>query len=267
MRKLILTLGLVGAISTFSLIASAQARREAERVCVYQNNFYGGWEQCYGPGQQIPDLGGRNNQISSIRVYGGAHVTVFTDKDYKGGSMQISSDMNDLAQVRMSGSALSGTWNDRIKSLSVNASAFAVRNDVPPPVPPRYDDRDRDRDYRDDRYGRPERFPVYERYDRRSGVCVFTDANYRGRSQCFGSGEEVSNLARDGNWSDKISSLRIFGSARVTLYRDNDFRGNRVTVDRDIPDLRRLRADGMTWDNQVSSIDVNGGRGRAEGHR
>ena len=52
----------------------------------------------------------------------------------------------------------------------------------------------------------------------------------------------------------------------MTLYRDINFRGDRVTVDRDIPDLRRLRMTGsMNWDNQVSSLDINGGRGRAYG--
>src|SRR4030095_15800857 len=129
MRKLIVTLGLVGAISTFSLSASAQ-NRQAERVCVYQNNFYGGWEQCYTPGQQIPDRGGHNSQVSSIRLYGGARVTVFSDKDYKGASMQVTSDMNDLAQVRSGGGIVgNGTWNDRIRSIAVGgAPPVAGRN-------------------------------------------------------------------------------------------------------------------------------------------
>jgi hypothetical protein len=52
----------------------------------------------------------------------------------------------------------------------------------------------------------------------------------------------------------------------VTLYRDINFRGDRVTIDRNTPDLRRLRMTGsLTWDNQISSFDVNGGRGRAYG--
>ena len=76
----------------------------------------------------------------------------------------------------------------------------------------------------------------------------------------------MADLGRRASWNDHISSIRVFGPTRVTLYRDINFRGDRVTVDRDIPDLRRLRMTGsMNWDNQVSSLDINGGRGRAYG--
>ena len=59
---------------------------------------------------------------------------------------------------------------------------------------------------------------------------------------------------------------QIHGVSRVTVYRDINFRGDRVTMDRDVADLRRVRmTSSLSWDNQVSSLDINGGRGRAYG--
>jgi hypothetical protein len=70
-----------------------------------------------------------------------------------------------------------------------------------------------------------------------------------------------------GNWNDRISSIRIFGASRVTLYRDTYFRADRVTIDRSIPDLRAVRSGTFNWDNQVSSLDLNNARGRAVGRQ
>jgi hypothetical protein len=274
MRKLILTLGLLGTFAVLTLSLGAQVnrqdnRRQADRVCVYENNFYGGWEQCFAPGEQIGDLGAHANKISSIRVFGNARVTVFADKNFRGTSLEVTSDMNDLAQVRNQG-PLNATWNDRIESITVTSlngrytnndnrndgrydPRYDSRNDprYDPRNDPRYDRRDDDR-YRNER-------------DRRTGVCVYDDINFRGRSQCFERGEEVADLGRSGNWNDRISSIQVFGGTRVTLYRDVNYRGERVTIDRDVPDLRQLRSSGFNWDNQISSLDLNNSNGRAVG--
>jgi len=70
MRKLSVTLGLViGIFSIASLTTTAQARRNM--VCVYENNNYGGWEQCFTPGEQIGDLGtGRMFKVSTRPAVG-----------------------------------------------------------------------------------------------------------------------------------------------------------------------------------------------------
>src|SRR6185503_7308925 len=103
MRKLIMTLGLLGVFSALSVTGFAQVnrdnRRQADRVCVYENNFYGGWEQCFSSGEQIGDLGAHARKISSIRLFGNARVTLFTDKNFRGRSLEVTSDLNDLAQV------------------------------------------------------------------------------------------------------------------------------------------------------------------------
>ena len=266
MKKLALTIGmLLGIIAIASITVAAQARRgdTRDQVCFYENNFFGGWQQCLLPGEQVGDLGAHRNQISSIRVFGDARVTAFMDKNFEGSSLDVNSDLNDLAQQRMGSGIIAGNWNDKIESVRVtsrlgNTVVVVPRDDNA--VVRRDDTYNRDSradrdDYRDDR-----------RYGRNNTVCIFEEINFRGRYECYDSGDEVADLGRRASWNDHISSIRVFGPTRVTLYRDINFRGDRVTVDRDIPDLRRVRMTGsMNWDNQVSSLDINGGRGRAYG--
>jgi len=99
--------------------------------------------------------------------------------------------------------------------------------------------------------------------DPKSGVCIYEDRDYRGRFECFNAGDEVADLTRIGKWSDKVSSIRVFGRDRVQVFRDIHFQGERLLIDRDIPDLRQLRLRwGSNWDNQISSLIIPGGRGR-----
>ena len=263
MKKLTLMLSLLlGVFCAVPSGAAAQAGRSNTRaqVCVYENNFFGGWQQCFNLGDEIGDLGSHRGKISSIRVYGDARVTIFADKDFRGASMDVTSDLNDLAQTRMTSGIVNLTWNDQIESLRVIPAR--VGNDPPRVDPPRVDTRRDDirdnRDARDDRRRSPN--------GRQDAVCIYEEANYRGRFQCYDSGDEVANLTRNGNWGNRITSIRVYGATRVTLYRLVDFRGERITLDRDVSDLRQLRLEGrVSWDNQVSSMDINGGRGRAYG--
>jgi hypothetical protein len=180
---------------------------------------------------------------------------VYANKDFDGASLQVTSNLRDLAQVKMPGAAITGSWNDRIESLEVTGryDSQSTRND------PFYRDDRVYRDdpfYRDDRAGRP---------GARSSVCFFSETDYRGESVCFYSGEAVADLARAGGWSDRISSIRFEGPTRVIVYRDINFWGDKVTIDRDIPDMKQIRLGSRTWDNQVSSLEVFGGRGNAYG--
>ena len=58
----------------------------------------------------------------------------------------------------------------------------------------------------------------------RDRVCIYEDVNYGGRSQCWSADEEARNLSGTG-WNDRISSIRVFGRARLEVYRDADYRG------------------------------------------
>jgi hypothetical protein len=55
----------------------------------------------------------------------------------------------------------------------------------------------------------------------------------------------------------------VFGRTLSVLYRDIGFRGDRISIDRDIADLGQLRGSGFrNWDRQISSLAVETNRGR-----
>ena len=231
---------LVGMVPSSNAAAQGRDRdrdRDQDRVCFYQDIHFGGWEQCYYPGDEVIDLQDRKNAISSIRTFGRVRVIIYDDTRFRGPSLEINSDVADLDLRNMSGSR---SWNDRIDSFRV-AAAF------PSPVSAR------GRDYDD-------------RFDRRDGICVFENANFRGRSQCFETGADVRELRENGNWNDRISSIQVIGDARAMLYENVGFRGERLVVDRDIPDLAVIRLrDGVNWNDQASSLEVREDRGRGPG--
>jgi len=90
----------------------------------------------------------------------------------------------------------------------------------------------------------------------RGGICVYKQANFGGELVCFRRGDRMSSLS---GFGDKISSIRVFGGARVTVYNDRDFQGAASTTSRDVVDLRNWRVPGMgnhTWNNRISSLKV-----------
>src|SRR5262249_43365799 len=72
----------------------------------------------------------------------------------------------------------------------------------------------------------------------RSGVCFYEDINYGGRYFCTAAGASTSQLSSADN--DKISSIRLFGDAVTTVYRDPNFRGQSRVIDSNVSDLRAL---------------------------
>ena len=104
-----LSLGLL-----FSLTLAPQAgaapqfgnsrNQNRDRVCVYQDIRYQGWEQCYNAGDEVTSLQRRNNAVSSIRIYGRARVTVYDDTEFRGRSAEFTSDVPDLGLRNLSGS-------------------------------------------------------------------------------------------------------------------------------------------------------------------
>jgi hypothetical protein len=200
-----------------------QFGRGADRVCVYQDIHYEGWAECYGPGDQVPELRGHNNNISSIRLYGRATITVYDNTNFRGAAAEFESDVPDLGRRILLGSK---SWSDEIESFEVGSQNFR-------------------------------RSPGFSRVQEPdTGICVFEDANFRGRSQCWDHGTQQNDLARVGNWSDRISSIRLFGQAIVELYRDHGFNGEHLTVDRDIPDLAQVGSNYGNWNDSASSLKV-----------
>ena len=82
----------------------------------------------------------------------------------------------------------------------------------------------------------------------RAGVCFYEDINFEGRYFCTAPG--ASTEVPSGT-NDEISSLRVFGSAEVTVYRNPNFRGQARVIDSNVADLRR-----MGFNDRISSYQV-----------
>jgi hypothetical protein len=84
-----------------------------------------------------------------------------------------------------------------------------------------------------------------------SGVCFYENINFGGRYFCSPVGSTTSAVPSGMN--DRISSVRVFGNAHVTLFRDPNFRGDSRVVNSDIADMR-----GMGFNDRLSSYEVDG---------
>jgi len=251
MKKLsVLALGVVVGLGAVSRVdagvqySRGNDRGRGDQVCVYKDIHYQGAEQCYSPGDEINNLGAQSKSISSIRVYGRGTVTVYENTSFRGHSTQFANDVADLGQQMMSGNT---AWSDHIDSLRVGG---VFRNGTP-------DGSDRngsDRRTGDFRRDQPQQ-PV-------DGICVYDRPNYGGRSECWNQGQDIADLTR-ANWSGQIASMRVFGRAVATIYQNPGYRGQRLTVDRDIPDLASMRGTGNSngrnlgnWYRQIYSMQV-----------
>jgi hypothetical protein len=261
-RFSILSLGMVIGLSAASggdavaQIDRANDRTRGDQVCVYKDINYFGAEQCYRPGEEINNLGAQNNSLSSIRVYGRMTVTVYEKTAFGGHSAEFTSDVPDLGKRMMQGST---GWSDRIASLRIGETV-------------RFNDRTNSDRTNNGGFGR-------NQADRpRDGICVYDLPNYEGRSDCWNQGENISDTSRAGSWNGEISSIRLFGNRTVAVvYQDIGYRGESMTIDRNIPDLSVIPGRGRgnangngngngrgqgngrnfrNWDRQISSLQV-----------
>ena len=63
---------------------------------------------------QVPP--GFSDRISSVRLYGRATVTVYQDANFRGPSLQLQDDVENLQSYQVSPGH---SWNDRISSIRV----------------------------------------------------------------------------------------------------------------------------------------------------
>jgi hypothetical protein len=108
-------------------------------------------------------------------------------------------------------------------------------------------------------YGPPMRRPPVWGRGRRPdvGVCFYRDPNFRGDYFCMERGMSYESLPP--GFNDRITSVRIFRGAEVSIFNDSDFRGVNGTSRESIRDLRywRLPTDSSrSWNDRVSSIQV-----------
>lgn len=88
----------------------------------------------------------------------------------------------------------------------------------------------------------------HERYPN-SGACFYENANFEGRYFCIRDGERVTEMPHDMN--DKISSIRLFGNAEVSVWVDRVMHGRTAHF---AVSQRNLRDTG--WNDQISSVEV-----------
>jgi len=88
------------------------------------------------------------------------------------------------------------------------------------------------------------------------GACFYKETNFRGDFFCLRRGEARDSL---GGYGDKISSIRSFGGARVTVFDDRNFSGARQNLPTSVVDLRNVRVvqkPPHTWNNRISSVRI-----------
>ena len=103
-------------------------------------------------------------------------------------------------------------------------------------------------------------------------VCFYKDVQYQGQAWCYAPGDELADLRDRRN---EISSLRIFGRARVFVFDERDFLGASDEFDMDVPDLTLRSMEGRrTWNDRIDSFEIalagrarRGGLGRGRGGR
>jgi hypothetical protein len=98
-------------------------------------------------------------------------------------------------------------------------------------------------------------------------VTFYTEPNFKGEALVVEAGAALDNLDRmlrtttQKPWTFAISSIRVDGSARATVYSAAGFRGDRLEVARSITDLytqQRGSEAGATWDRTIASLAVTG---------
>ncbi len=95
-------------------------------------------------------------------------------------------------------------------------------------------------------------------------VTFYTEPNFKGEALTIEAGATVEDLARlqrpSGRpWAFAISSVRLEGAARATVYSGPRFSGQRLDVTGDIPDLYAAgRTAAESWDRAIASVTVSG---------
>ena len=211
---------LIGAAS-----ASAQSwgrpRLPVSGVCFYEDINYGGRYFCANVGSSMEHVsGGADDEISSIRVFGNAEVTVFRDSNFRGASRRFDSNVDDLRAAGL---------NDRVTSYRVAVRGYPQGGNS----------------------GNGGGGPVWGRPSVPStGACFYEHMNFGGRYFCARLGESVPRVP--GGTDAKISSIRIFGGGEVTVYRDSNFSGEARRFNANVSNL-----DGSGFNDRITSLRVS----------
>jgi len=86
------------------------------------------------------------------------------------------------------------------------------------------------------------------------GACFYQDPDFHGDYFCLTGGEELAAMSSDAN--DKITSIKIFGQADVTVFSDVRFAGDSTRFAGNVRDLKDEK-----WNDRISSLRVRSGVG------
>lgn len=215
----LLTLGLI-------LLASAAAADRRERrdrndrdrdrggqkgVTLYSDEDFRGQSEFFT--EDDPSLENNrigNDRVSSVRVDRGCRVTLFRNERYKGDSVVLDDDEPSLYETRVG--------NDSVTSLLVRCAGRGGNTEGD--------------------------------YGWGGGATLFSDSDFRGRSQSFD--RDVRDLRGSQIGNDSASSIRVARGCEVVLYSGADFRGESTVTERDIENLGETRV----GNDQVSSLEV-----------
>jgi len=91
----------------------------------------------------------------------------------------------------------------------------------------------------------------------KSGACFYADPGFRGEYFCLKHGERWPSLPP--GFNDRITSIRVFGGARLRVFNDDNFGGISALIAHDVDDLRSFRLPEnpyKSWNDRISSIAV-----------
>jgi len=236
---------LVVALCFLPFAAFAQPHRPEARVILFEDPDFRGERLELEPGTAIEDLrdlsfpSGRkiNDKVSSVRLEGGARVVLFADPIFSGDRLELTESARDLRRLPRSPGR---TWDDCITSLRVSGGE------------PEHHDRDR-------------RWHPAPEHRPQGGVTFYADPDFRGESVWLEPGTSIDDL-RDVTFesgrrvNDKVSSIRIEGGVRVTLFADPRFSGDRIDLTESVRDLRQLVRSPerhQSWDDCVTAVRVS----------
>jgi hypothetical protein len=98
-------------------------------------------------------------------------------------------------------------------------------------------------------------------------VTFYTEPNFKGEALTVEAGASVETLDRltrtatQRPWTYAISSIRVEGAARATVFSGAGYSGDRLDVSRDVSDLYSVQRginSGSTWDRAIASLSVAG---------
>jgi hypothetical protein len=100
-----------------------------------------------------------------------------------------------------------------------------------------------------------------------AGACFYKDNNFNGEYFCLKAGERWPSMPA--GFNDRITSIRVFGGARLRIFNGVNFSSVSLFLDHDVNDLHRIPiADNPSknWNDRISSIAVFQDRDEWEDH-